>query len=249
VPVKRGSTVALKTGHINDLYTVLKIEKDIALCRNKATGDTRNIPVSELVSVAQFGEPIFPMLQPIAAVENAPDSNLWHTIIEADNYHALQLLEYLYPKKVDCIYIDPPYNTGARDWKYNNDYVDSTDNWRHSKWLSMMQKRLKIAKRILADDGVLITTIDDNEYAHLWILLHEIFPNLTHTCITIQHNPGGTQGKKFSVTHEYAIFSYSSESTIFRKQHTGGDVYNLRRWGKHFRSLRRCNMFYPVVSL
>lgn len=56
----------------------------------------------------------------------------------------------------------------------------------------MMQKRLKIAKRILADDGVLITTIDDNEYAHLWVLLHELFPNLTHTCVTIQHNPGGT---------------------------------------------------------
>jgi adenine-specific DNA-methyltransferase len=247
VPVKRGSTVALKTGHINDLYTVLKIEEDIALCRNKTTGDTRNIPVSELVSVAQFGEPIFPMLQPIAAVENAPDSNLWHTIIEADNYHALQLLEYLYPKKVDCIYIDPPYNTGARDWKYNNDYVDSTDNWRHSKWLSMMQKRLKIAKRILADDGVLITTIDDNEYAHLWILLHEIFPNLTHTCITIQHNPGGTQGKKFSVTHEYAIFSYSSESTIFRKQHTGGGVYNLRRWGSTSGRYEGATCFYPVI--
>jgi adenine-specific DNA-methyltransferase len=247
VPVKRGSTVALKTGHINDLYTVLKIEEDIALCRNKTTGDTRNIPVSELVSVAQFGEPIFPMLQPIAAVENARDSNLWHTIIEADNYHALQLLEYLYPKKVDCIYIDPPYNTGARDWKYNNDYVDSTDNWRHSKWLSMMQKRLKIAKRILADDGVLITTIDDNEYAHLWILLHEIFPNLTHTCITIQHNPGGTQGKKFSVTHEYAIFSYSSESTIFRKQYTGGDVYNLRRWGSTSGRYEGATCFYPVI--
>ena len=73
---------------------------------------------------------------------NAPDSDLWHTLIEADNYHALQLLEYMYSGKVDCIYIDPPYNTGARDWKYNNDYVDGADVYRHSKWLSMMQKRL-----------------------------------------------------------------------------------------------------------
>ena len=148
VAVKRGSTVAQKTGHINDVYTVLKLDGDTALCRNKATGDTMDIPLSDLVSVAQFGEPIFPMLQPIASVENTPDSSLWHTLIEADNYHALQLLEYLYPKQVDCIYIDPPYNTGARDWKYNNNYVDSTDSWRHSKWLSMMKKRLKIAKRI-----------------------------------------------------------------------------------------------------
>ena len=146
VSIKRGSTVALKTGHINDVYTVLKLDGDTALCLNKKTSDTENIPITELVSVAQFGAPIFPTLQPIDSVENAPDSDLWHAIIEADNFHALQLLEYLYPKKVDCIYIDPPYNTGARDWKYNNDYVDSSDNWRHSKWLSMMQKRLKIAK-------------------------------------------------------------------------------------------------------
>jgi len=70
-------------------------------------------------------------------------------LIEADNYHALQLLEYLYAGQVDCIYIDPPYNTGARDWKYNNDFVDENDRWRHSKWLAMMQRRLLIAERLL----------------------------------------------------------------------------------------------------
>lgn len=94
---------------------MLNLDGDTALCLNKKTSDTENIPITELVSVAQFGEPIFPTLQPIVSVENAPDSDLWHAIIEADNFHALQLLEYLYPKKVDCIYIDPPYNTGARD--------------------------------------------------------------------------------------------------------------------------------------
>jgi 16S rRNA G966 N2-methylase RsmD len=72
---------------------------------------------------------------------NAP----WHCLIEADNFHALQLLGYLYARKVDCIYIDPPYNTGAHDWKYNNDYVDGNDAWRHSKWLSFMEKRLRLA--------------------------------------------------------------------------------------------------------
>ena len=94
--------------------------------------------LDDLVAVAEFGEPIYPYLKPINSVCNAPDSELWHTLIEADNYHALQLLEYLYAGKVDCIYIDPPYNTGARDWKYNNDYVDSSDAYRHSKWLSFM---------------------------------------------------------------------------------------------------------------
>lgn len=102
-------------------------------------------------------------------------------MIEADNYHALQLLEYLYAGKVDCIYIDPPYNTGAKDWKYNNDYVDGNDSYRHSKWLSMMQKRLKLAKRLLnPKDSVLIVTIDEKEYLHLGCLLEELqeSPNL-----------------------------------------------------------------------
>ena len=99
------------------------------------------------------------------------------TLIEADNYHALQLLDYLYAGQVDCIYIDPPYNTGARDWKYNNDYVDGNDGWRHSKWLAFMEKRLKLAKRLLKPDtGVLIVTIDEKEYLHLGMLLEQQFP-------------------------------------------------------------------------
>lgn len=111
------------------------------------------------------------------SVTNAPGSSLWHTLIEADNFHALQLLEYLYPKQVDCIYIDPPYNSRAKDWKYNNDYVDPTDSYRHSKWLSMMQRRLKIAKRILnPQNSVLIVTIDEKEYLHLGCLLEDMFP-------------------------------------------------------------------------
>lgn len=135
IPVKRGFKAALKAGPVSEFYTVLKIEDGIATCLNKDKSAMADIPVDELVSVAEFGEPIYPYLKPIDTVCNAPDSDLWHTLIEADNYHALQLLEYLYAGKVDCIYIDPPYNTGARDWKYNNDYVDNSDQYRHSKWL------------------------------------------------------------------------------------------------------------------
>lgn len=247
VPVRSGLNVTFKSGKINNIMTVIKVESKDAFCRDTSTGEIKKFPLDDLVVVAQFGEPIFPSLAPIDKVENAPNSEVWHTLIEADNYHALQLLEYIYPKKVDCIYIDPPYNTGARDWKYNNDYVDSADSWRHSKWLSMMEKRLRLAKQILKNDGVLITTIDDNEYAHLWMLLHEIFPEYSHTCITIQHNPGGTQGKKFSVTNEYAIYSYTDESAIYRKQHTGGGVYNLRRWGSTSGRYEGATCFYPII--
>ena len=120
------------------------------------------------MTIAEFGEAVYPYLKPIDKISNAPDKKLWHTLIEADNYHALQLLEYLYAGQVDCIYIDPPYNSGAKDWKYNNDYVDSNDAYRHSKWLSMMEKRLKLAKKLLnPNDSVLICTIDEKEYLHL----------------------------------------------------------------------------------
>lgn len=163
------------------------------------------LPVDALVCVAQFGEPIYPYLQPLDTVCNAPDSDLWHTLIEADNYHALQLLEYLYAGKVDCIYIDPPYNTGARDWKYNNDYVDGNDTYRHSKWLSMMQKRLKLAKRLLNPaDSVMIVTIDEKEYLHLGCLLEEMFPEASIQMVSSTINGKGVaRGGEFFRVNEY----------------------------------------------
>ena len=177
IPVKRGALVARKTGKVSEVYRVLKINGDEAECKKKDADEIATFKVNELVTVAEFGDAIYPYLKPMDSVCNAPDSDLWHTLIEADNYHALQLLEYLYAGKVDCIYIDPPYNTGARDWKYNNDYVDGADTYRHSKWLSMMQKRLKIAKKLLnPKDSVLIVTIDEKEYLHLGCLLEEMFP-------------------------------------------------------------------------
>ena len=205
IPVKRGSTVAKKTGAVSDMYEVSDIKDGIAICYHKVTEKREEILVNELVSVAQFGEPIYPYLKLIDNVCNAPDSDLWHTLIEADNYHALQLLEYLYAGKVDCIYIDPPYNTGARDWKYNNDYVDGADAYRHSKWLSFMQKRLKVAKKLLnPKDSVLIVTIDEKEYLHLGCLLEEMFPEAGMQMISSVINPAGAgRQNEFSRTDEY----------------------------------------------
>lgn len=106
------------------------------------------------------------------------DENLpWNFIIEGDNLQALYLLEKTHKGKIDCIYIDPPYNTGAKDWKYNNNYVDGNDVYRHSKWLSMMARRLMLAKGLLnPQTGVLVVAIDDNELNTLGLLLQEIFP-------------------------------------------------------------------------
>ena len=151
----------------------------------------KDFPLDELVLVVHFGEPIYPVLTPIDRVERGGPDKPWHILINADNYHALQLLLYSHERKIDLIYIDPPYNTGARDWKYNNDYVDRSDIWRHSKWLSMMKKRLLLAKRLLKPDGVLVIAIDDNEARHLGTLLDELLPEFDATAITVVHNPRG----------------------------------------------------------
>lgn len=231
IGIKKGGTVAKKSAKISDTYTVLKINKDLAMCRKKNTGITEPIKMSDLIAVAEFGEPIFPYLEHIDIVENAPESDLWHTLIEADNYHALQLLEYLYAGKVDCIYIDPPYNTGARDWKYNNDYVDSSDAYRHSKWLSMMKKRLKLAKRLLnPEDSVLIVTIDEKEYLHLGCLLEEMFSEARIQMVSITINPSGAKrDNEFSRADEYAFFIFIGSSHVIHPRGVG-EEQEVRWW-------------------
>lgn len=250
IPVKRGSTVAKKTGAVSEMYEVNSIKDGIATCYHKVTEEKEEIPVDELVCVAQFGEPIYPYLKPIDSVCNAPDSDLWHTLIEADNYHALQLLEYLYAGKVDCIYIDPPYNTGARDWKYNNDYVDSNDAYRHSKWLSFMEKRLKIAKRILnRDRGVIIIAIDDNELNSLGLLIEDVFNGYKNFCITVVHNPNGNQGKNFGITNEFLFFILPSGDQLLSLENRTDDpdIRPLRdvSGNSNLRTDAR-NCFYPI---
>lgn len=219
IPVRKGAKVALKTGKVSDYYIVLKIQDGKALCLNQDRSETAEFPLDELVCVAEFGEPIYPYLQPLDFVCNAPDSDLWHTLIEADNYHALQLLEYLYAGKVDCIYIDPPYNTGARDWKYNNDYVDNGDQYRHSKWLSMMQKRLKLAKKLLnPNDSVLIVTIDEKEYHHLACLLEDLFSDSNIQMISSVINPkGNRRDNQFSRCEEYIFYVYIGNAALVSK--------------------------------
>ena len=158
--------------------------------------------------------PIYPGLEVVDSVRHAKDDQLWHALIQADNYYALQLLAYLYPASVDCIYIDPPYNTGAKDWKYNNDYVDTADTYRHSKWLSMMKRRLLLAKRLLnPKDSVLIVTIDEKEYLHLGCLLEELFPEAKMQMVSIVHNPGGAiRVDALNRVNEYAFYLFIGEA-------------------------------------
>lgn len=159
LPVKQGELVAKKREAGNELWRVKSIRKGIATLERAIEGyqlpsEMSEVPVAELVVVRSFGDPIYPALVPVDRVARGGPDKPWHMLINADNFHALQLLLYAYEGKVDVIYIDPPYNTGARDWKYNNDYVDKSDSFRHSKWLSMIKKRLLLAKRLLKKDGM-----------------------------------------------------------------------------------------------
>ena len=260
IPVKRGALVAFKNGKVSEVYRVLKIKGDEAECKKKDADEIATFKVNDLVTVAEFGDAIYPYLKPMDSVCNAPDSDLWHTLIEADNYHALQLLEYLYAGKVDCIYIDPPYNTGARDWKYNNDYVDGADTYRHSKWLSFMEKRLKLAKKLLKrNDSVLIITIDEKEYLHLGCLLEEMFPEANMQMISSIINPSGVAREgDFYRTDEYIfILRFGvckpvklplSEEWITARS-TGKDSVRwrpIRRQGSHDTKADAPNQFYPI---
>lgn len=231
IPIKVGSSVAKKDGKVSDMYVVAAINDSSATCVNKADGEMEEIPSDNLVCVAEFGEPIYPYLKPIDSVCNAPDSDLWHTLIEADNYHALQLLEYLYAGKVDCIYIDPPYNTGAKDWKYNNNYVDGNDAYRHSKWLSFMKRRLKLAKKLLnPNDSVLIVTIDEKEYLHLGCLLEEMFPESQMQMVSISINPSGAIRKNlFSRADEYAFILFFGDAHVTQLKGDGEET-EVRWW-------------------
>lgn len=207
-PVHVGATVQRRNDPEGSrLYIVRKTEGGgrVAI-EPEAGGPAELAKTSELFVVKRFGDPIFPSLTSIGTVRRAAPDRPHHAVINGENFHTLQLLVYLFDGNVDCIYIDPPYNTGARDWKYNNRYVDRNDAWRHSKWLSFMEKRLKLAKRLLKRDGVLIVTIDEHEVHHLAMLLEKVFPEYLRYTITAVINPKGTYKLNFGRVEEYLLF-------------------------------------------
>ena len=144
-----------------------------------------------------------------------------HILIEGDNLVSLTTLAYTHAGKIDVIYIDPPYNTGNKDFAYNDDYVDRDDAYRHSKWLSFMAKRLKIAKKLLSKDGIIFISIDDNEVAPLKLLCDEIFKPHNILAVLIWDLGTGTQAGHFTRAHEYVLV-YASDKSI-TPNFSGGD--------------------------
>jgi adenine-specific DNA-methyltransferase len=171
-----------------------------------------------------------------------------NVLIEGDNYHALSVLNYTHKGKIDVIYIDPPFNTGKKTWKYNNDYVGKDDEYKHSKWLNFMKNRLVLAKNLLKEKGALICAVDENECATLGLLLQQIFFNCKVDCISVIHNPRGIQGKNFSFCHEYAYFVYpdDKEQYIGTKPRPIPSLRNLRDNGGGSLRTDGKTCFYPI---
>jgi len=194
-----------------------------------------------------------PILKRVKGKEIRTEASEDNILIEGDNYHALTVLNYTHKEKIDVIYIDPPYNTGNKSWKYNNNYVEKDDGYRHSKWLNMMEKRLNSAKKLLKKDGCLICAIDENEHANLGLLLKKIFPGYKIDCIAIIHNPRGIQGKDFSYCHEHAFFVFpekpkSNYIGTMSREEKDKEYSNLRNWGGESKRDDGKSLFYPIYT-
>lgn len=149
-------------------------------------------------------------------LDAAPEGSPNHVLIEGDNLNALAALSYSYAGKIDVIYIDPPYNTGNKDFVYNDSFVDKEDGYRHSKWLSFMNRRLRIAKKLLSEKGVIFISIDDNEQAQLKMLCDELFGARNCLATVVQKSRDSISGDLlFSPNHNYLLVYAKKQELIF----------------------------------
>jgi len=225
-----------------------------------AMAETLTVSLDDLVVVSEFRDTIYPGLVSTGKVLCGSDKPC-HTVINGENFHVLKMLTYTHRGKIDAIYIDPPYNSGASDWKYNNNYVGEDDLYRHSKWLAFMERRLLIAKELLKPSGTLIVTIDEHEVRRLGLLLEQTLEGFTIQQATVVINPKGVTQGYLSRVEEYVFFCFGPESKIFagdddlltvKDSKASDDGYTRPRWKGLLRSgdeaerKDREQMFYPV---
>jgi adenine-specific DNA-methyltransferase len=273
-PVRVGSQVVSRDDDDSPTFEVTVIDGGVAALvqvrdadgayirrSEHSAGGLEKVPLDSLVVISDFGEPVLPGFRHLGSVERGGDKP-YHVVIKGENHHVLEALRFTHAGKVDCIYIDPPYNSGARDWKYDNDYVDDTDAYRHSKWLAFMERRLKLAKELLnPDDSVLIVTIDEKEYLRLGMLLEQLFPEAQIEMVTsVVSGKGVARFGQFSRVEEY-IFTLRlgsqevalSETNMLDERRSASekvgqsvDWLGLRRREPTARRGARPKQFYPV---
>ena len=216
--------------------------------------------------VAKQCDSELPLLKEDCTKEIICDSTLpYNIIIEGDNYHSLYALSFTHPKSIDVIYIDPPYNTGKKkEWKYNDSWVDENDKYRHSKWLSFMSKRLRLAKNLLKNSGIIFISIDNNEVAQLKLLCDSIFgyKNFCGQIIWRKKSGGGQTDDFFVTEHEYILcyrrtsaFVWVDETIpISSKGYKSEDnkgkfrLVKLAKWGSAAKREDRPTMYFSLTS-
>ena len=251
---RRPNSVDRRVWRVDQIVRTSKGPVASLVGRDNPSGErqTASRAVQDLVVIAEFHDPIYPGLASTGRIERGGDRP-FHVVINAENFHALQVLLYTHEGKVDAIYIDPPYNTGARDWKYNNDYVDNDDAYRHSKWLAMMERRLKLAQRLLnPENSVLIVTIDEKEYLRLGLLLQQVFEASRVQMVSVTISPRGTnRATEFSRVDEYVFFVFVGSASVqaFSPAERDNEEVRwqyLRRGQKTLVRGSRPNQFYPI---
>jgi len=221
------------------------------------------VPEHDLVPIAAPTEPVYPGLEVIETITKGQADAPHHLAIEGENFHALQTLRYTHTGKVDVIYIDPPYNTGG-DLIYNDKYVSKEDSFRHSKWLSFMESRLRLARELLAPHGVIAIHIDDREQAHLRLLMDDVFGSHQFLATAIwRGRGGGNDSSKYNRQHEYVLLYCKDKERVmvgrnddapqrkYNKVTEDGRRYKtqlLRKWGSNSLRSDRPNLYYPIVA-
>ncbi len=243
------------TSDENSVPWVVKSVKDgIVTLQNDE--ETKDVPVEDVVVTVSYRDVVYPGLKEIDRIERGNPEDPYHMVINAENYHALEALTYAYAGKVDCIYIDPPYNKeDSKDWKYNCNYVDGNDKYRHSKWLTFMERRLKLARQLLnPKDSVLIVTIDEVEYARLGLLLEQVFPDAEIQMVSsVVARRGAARFNSFSRINEFIYFVMIGDYSIVPMDVTdyvqkGSSVHweTFRRGNPNNIRTSRPSQFYPI---
>jgi adenine-specific DNA-methyltransferase len=265
--IRRGASVVYRDNPLSPTYQVVAVKGQRAIvhllrhpdgarlapAEALKSGDEA-VSLDQLVVIADFADPIYPGLRHLGSKHNGGDKPA-HLIIKGENHHALELLQFSHAARVDCIYIDPPYNTGASYWKYDNNYVDENDSYRHSKWLAFMARRLRLAKSLLnPDDSVLMIAIDDTEVHRLGLLLDDVFKGCERQILSVTMSPRGkSRPGRLSQVDDYLILVYIGAAKVADLTSTETDTEV--RW----RYLRRTDLasargtvkggpsqFYPI---
>lgn len=243
-PIKVGSVVWERRAIKPRRLKVRGIEADqliVALEPKNTTAPadapTFQIARADVLVEKPFTEAIYPALTSLGGVRNGPADRPSHVVVEGENYHAIEALLPAYQKQVDVLYLDPPYNTGDKDWAYNNDYVDPKDAWRSSMWLAFMERRLVLGRRLLKDDGVMVVTIDENEVHHLGMLLEQTFKDARIQMVSIVINPiGQKRVGGLARVDEQAFFVFFGDAPAPVAH--GDDLLNERPETKRAQSVR-----------